>query len=437
MNTTQDLQNKLAQAQVRIEDLERVINDKARALSVGREEVRSSKSYLEAVLDTILSVLIVTDEHLFITMANQAAARLLGLDKEQILGRYLCELFPLPCACALRDSVRISDLAEFHGEQLLQLPGESRSITAFTSISGLKMNSAEYSGLVIVVTDLTKYKELERQLSQAHRLESVGQLAAGLAHEINTPIQYVRDNSRFLSEEFSHLKDFLIDVTSALQCQGEISLPTKEVLHKKAEAIQLEYLLSEIPLAAEQTRQGADHVAKIVRSMKLFSHPGVKEKIKVDLNATLESTVTVSTNEWKYVADVELNLDPNLPQVFCEPAQLAQAFLNLIINSAHAISDNTDSGRTGKGKIGITTKLLNAGNIEVCISDNGKGIADQDLSKIFDPFFTTKGPGKGTGQGLAIVHTTIVKEHHGAIVVETAPGKGCCMRITLPVQQTA
>jgi len=194
----------------------------------------------------------------------------------------------------------------------------------------------------------------------------------------------------------------------------------------------MEYLADEVPKAVQQGLEGVGRVASIVSAMKEFSHPGAKEKAHVDLNHAIETTVTIARNEWKYVADTELDLDPQLPPVPCLPGEFNQVILNLIINAAHAIADVVGDGSRGKGTITITTRRQN-NEAEIRIQDTGKGIPEKARDRVFDPFFTTKAVGKGTGQGLAIAHSVVVDKHGGSIAFETAEGKGTEFVIRLPL----
>jgi len=198
--------------------------------------------------------------------------------------------------------------------------------------------------------------------------------------------------------------------------------------------INVEYLITEIPEALKESQDGLKRVTEIVQSMKTFSHPDQKEMELVDINEMIKSTITVSRNEWKYIAEVETEFDRNLPNIPCYPGEFNQAILNLIINAAHAISDVTGNGGEGMGKISITTRCCGE-HVEIQIGDTGGGIPDGVRSRIFDPFFTTKEVGKGTGQGLSIVHSVVVKKHGGKITVDTTEGKGTTFKICLPINQ--
>jgi signal transduction histidine kinase len=251
------------------------------------------------------------------------------------------------------------------------------------------------------------------QLAEARRLESIGQLSAGIAHEINTPCQFAVDNVEFLKETFPELMQALDGDTS----------------------VDLEFLRKEIPAAIEQTREGIQRVSKIVLAMREFSHPGSADKAAVDVNRAIESTITVARNEWKYVAEVSTDLDPELPRVPCYGGPLNQAILNMIVNAAHAIA----AGRRdddAKGEIRVSTRRR--GDVAVIeIADTGTGIPEAIRHKIFDPFFTTKEVGKGTGQGLAIAHSVVVGKHGGTLEVESEEGRGTTFRITLPLDASA
>jgi signal transduction histidine kinase len=268
-------------------------------------------------------------------------------------------------------------------------------------------------------------------------MASIGQLAAGIAHEINTPTQYVGDNTRFLKEAFGNLHQLLEKYSNLFEAAKGDALTKDHIreLEKAVEEADLAYLNKETPKAIQQTLEGVEHVTKIVRSLKEFSHPGSKEMTATDINKALENTITVSRNEWKYVAEMETDFDPSLPLVPCMPGELNQVFLNMIINAAHAITDVVGDGSNGKkGTIKISTKD-NGDSVEIRISDTGTGIPEDIRSRIFDPFFTTKQVGKGTGQGLTISHSVIVEKHGGSVSLDTKMGEGTIFIIQLPIHR--
>jgi len=276
-------------------------------------------------------------------------------------------------------------------------------------------------------------KLMEIQLRQAQKLESIGQLAAGIAHEINTPTQYIGDNIRFLQASFAELESAhhaLYDLMVANK-SGHASPSLIAGTEASLARTDLGFLLEEIPKAVAQTLEGVDRVAKIVRAMKDFSHPGTGEKVLVNLNHALDTTLTVARNEWKYVAKVETDFDPALPSLPCLPGELNQVLLNLIVNAAHAIADVVADDAERKGVITASTRSLGEW-AEIRIKDTGRGIPEQIRHKIYDPFFTTKPVGKGTGQGLAIAHAVIVDQHGGTLSFETEMGVGTTFIIRLP-----
>jgi PAS domain S-box-containing protein len=288
--------------------------------------------------------------------------------------------------------------------------------------------SQAFAGWEGCITDISMLKQtleerdrLEDNLRQAQKLEAIGQLAAGIAHEINTPTQYVGDNLRFLKESFGELASLLAQLVKV----G--GAPAGKLLGDA----DFDYLKEEIPRALNQSLEGVDRVAKIVRAMKEFSHPA-REKTATDLNRAIQSTITVASNEWKYVAEVDMDLDTNLPQVHCSPAEFNQVVLNIVVNAAHAISDVVGDGGKGKGKIRVKTRA-EGDWVVVEIGDTGSGMPLHVQQRIFEPFFTTKEVGKGTGQGLAIAHNVIVDKHGGTIKVNSAPGAGTTFVIRLPI----
>jgi signal transduction histidine kinase len=276
--------------------------------------------------------------------------------------------------------------------------------------------------------------ETEQLLAQVQKLQSIGQLAAGIAHEINTPTQYVGDNIRFLSDAFGDICGVLRgcrDLLGAARA-GTMSAEMVRRLEADFERVELDYLISEIPVAVQQCLEGVDRISRIVRAMKEFAHPGREEKVPADLNKIVETTITVARNEWKYVADLKTAFDVTLPPVFCRPAEINQVILNLVINAAQAVEDVVKEGRIAKGLITVATGHRD-GWAEIRISDTGGGIPEKIRPRIFDPFFTTKEIGRGSGQGLAICHPVIVEKHKGRISFESEVGKGTTFTIALPL----
>ncbi len=284
------------------------------------------------------------------------------------------------------------------------------------------------SRALIVARDVTERQQMEVQLRHSQKLEAIGQLAAGIAHEINTPIQYVGDNAVFLQDAFQDVLDFLALLQERIEA-GEITGDWKE----KVQALDLDYLQVEIPKAIQQSLEGVGRVAKIVSAMKDFSHPGGAARERVDLNRAIESTITVSRNVWKYAATLETDFDSALPLVPCFPGEFNQVILNLLVNAAHAIEEANASKPSGStGQIRVSTRQMDD-SVEIRISDTGAGIPEAIRSRVFDPFFTTKPVGKGTGQGLSIARAVIVDKHGGTIDLLSEPGKGTTFILRLPL----
>jgi signal transduction histidine kinase len=221
----------------------------------------------------------------------------------------------------------------------------------------------------------------------------------------------------------------LLDAAKA----GEVTKGIIAEVQESIEKTDIAYLNEEIPKAIQQSIEGVERVTGIVRAMKEFSHPGTKEKELIDINKAIENTLTVSRNEWKYIADVVTEFDPSLPLVPCLPGEFNQVILNIIINAAQAIAEKNGTS-AGKGNIRVSTLKQN-GWAEIRISDTGPGIPEQIRSKIFDPFFTTKEVGKGTGQGLAIARSIIVDKHGGSITFDTISGEGTIFLLRLPMEK--
>lgn len=298
------------------------------------------------------------------------------------------------------------------------------------TISGIRDVDGNVSHYLAVKEDITEKKELESQLLQAQKLESIGQLAAGIAHEINTPIQFVGDNLHFLQDSVGDLLDLADQHLALIECAESAGVDPALIAQQRKvlEVADMDYLKEELPNAITQSLEGTDRVAEIVRAMKNFSHPGSTKISCSNLNEAIETTIIVARNEWKYVATVETDLAGDLPAVPCMLGEFNQVVLNMIVNARDAI---VESGQNGV--ISISTAC--EGNWAVVrISDTGVGMPEEVRGRIFEPFFTTKEVGKGTGQGLYIAHNMIVRKHNGEITVESAPGKGTTFVIKLPLE---
>ena len=410
------------------------------ALAILRQESRFLHSLMEHFPDRIYY----KDLHSRFLTGSQSFVRMCNLEhSSELIGLTDFDLFTEEHArAAFEDEQEIIRT----GEPKLNLEEmETWSDGRITWCSTSKAPFRDEQGCIIgtfgISRDITQRKAAERerqqmevQLRHAQKLESIGSLAAGIAHEINTPIQYIGDNTSFLGgavpmllARMDALRQFLLD----LQARQALLASGAELLDQIAD-LDLDYLAAEIPMAIRQTLDGVARVAAIVSAMKEFSHPGSEGKILADLNKAIESTLIVSRNEWKYLAKLETDLDPSLPAVPCLLGEFNQVILNLVVNAAHAIEEGLGGRNAGVlGIIKVSTHQVGQ-EVIISISDTGKGIPENIRGRIFEPFFTTKPVGKGTGQGLAIVHA-VVEKHGGRITVESEVGRGTCFHLFLPL----
>ena len=268
----------------------------------------------------------------------------------------------------------------------------------------------------------------QAELLNAQKLESVGQLAAGIAHEINTPMQYIGDNTTFLKNTVSRL---LAIANAADAATGaDATDGDRQHLAELVAKSKLPMLTERAPKAADDALTGVENVSRIVAAMKRFSHPGSPELAPVDLNESISTTMTVCRNEWKYSADITTDFG-DIPTIQGHLGELNQVWLNMIVNAAHAIAERHEGT---KGEITITTTAPDDDHVRIDITDNGAGIPQENIDRVLDPFFTTKEVGKGTGQGLAIAHQVITKAHNGTITIDSTRGEGTTFTISLPTR---
>ena len=375
-----------------------------------------------------------------ITFINQAAAEMLGWSTRELQGRSEHEIFhhsrvneapypaqDCPILFTLKAGAKQTGAADhFWRKDKSPFPVEYVSVPIW--------EGAAVTGAVVTFRDLTRQRGLESQLIHAHKLESIGQLAAGVAHEINTPMQYIGDNLHFLKQAFADVLGLLGTYDQVLAQATSTGLPDAgpEALAQARQDADLEYLLTAVPTALEGASGGVTAVSSIVRALKSFSHPGGKDKQLADINAALENTVAIARNEWKYVAEVRTELAADLPRVACFLGELNQVFLNVIVNAAQAIAEDKERGESQKGEIFVQTRCADD-CVEIRIKDSGPGIPEAIRHRIFDPFFTTKDVGKGSGQGLSVARSIVTKKHGGAIEVESASRDGTTFLIRLPI----
>jgi PAS domain S-box-containing protein len=407
------------------------------------EMLAKEKELLSISLLSIGEGIISTEIDGTITIFNSAAEIITGFSTEEALGKPLNEIFQMmdentqqviadPISYLIQINREKNKSFDYRLPLLWTKTGEKKLISG--KITPIMMNKIE-TGFIIVFDDQTENERVKSHSTLSQKMEAIGQLAAGIAHEINTPIQYIGDNVSFLNRAFLRIKEtndiYLDFIKSHLDRKVkpiEIDDLAREIDNRK-----INRYFEEFPKAFQETLDGIERVRKIVLAIREFSHPSEKEKRLADLNKAILTTITISRNEWKYFSELSTNLDPNLPLVYCQIDEINQVLLNMIVNASQSIQEKIGQNVNEKGNIVITTRQNN-GKVLITIQDTGKGIQSQVINRIFDPFFTTKGIGRGTGQGLSIAHTIIVKKHHGIITVDSVPGVGSTFTIELPLE---
>lgn len=398
---------------------------------LGRKALSEAYNEIHLIISSISSIMIGVDNNGMVTLWNDVASKLLSLSSDDVVG---LDFFALPinwnrekiaqeaAECVKSNkNIRMADILLRHQTDGIRILG--------ITLTPLFLKDKEHPGFLLIGADITERRLLEDQVGRSNKLEAIGQLAAGVAHEINTPTQLVGSNLRFLGQQLDTILGWLDKLHQQKDAaKTESKIPSLIMGSEKDVTLaQLEYFKQEAPKAIEQSLEGIDRISHIVTAMRFFTHPGSENKEIADLNQIIQNAISLSRNEWKIIAEIKTDLDPNLPGVECLPIELSQVVLNIIINAIHAIQDSGEE----KGQIVIVSRQ--AGElIEVSITDNGTGIPKEIQSKIFDPFFTTKDIGRGTGQGLAIAYTVIVKKHGGTLEFESETGKGTTFIIRLP-----
>jgi PAS domain S-box-containing protein len=399
------------------------------------DELKAAYAETELFLRSIPSIVIGIDPLGRITRWNQTATSTFGIEDGSVLGRPIED-----CGIRWFHSEIKAEIARWLATESSyrsdNLAYERDGKTRFLGLHVLRVpaKGGEQAGFIITGADVTERMGLELQLRQAQKLEGIGQLAAGIAHEINTPTQFVGDNIRFLKDSWGSVAEFL-SFCGTVQSECATGPVSHEHLQQFCELYKkcdLEYLSEHIPKALDLSLEGVKRIAKIVKGFKEFSHPGSEEKRAINLNQAIETTISVARHEWKYCADLVTAFDADLPLVPCLVGEFNQVMLNLIVNSAHAITSEVEKNGNGKGTITISTQREGEW-AKVAVADTGAGIPVEIRSRVFEPFFTTKEVGKGTGQGLAIAHAAIVNRHQGQLWFESELGQGTTFFIRLPL----
>jgi signal transduction histidine kinase len=413
------------------ERLEKLVAERTRELEQGREQYRLVVEGTQAI-PFALDV----EDGRFEYIGPQGPQRLGFEEAAWKQAGFLDRLMPRDRNGEVRQRIDDSKAGQFELEAAVLTREERRVDLRWVVNCETSENTGKHRVMRGMMLDVTEQRRLESDLAQAQKLESVGRLAAGVAHEINTPVQFVSDSVQFVRDAMDDLTEIVTRYRHLRVAaeNGEGLAAAAKAAEEAEDDADLDYILENAPVALDRAREGLGRVAAIVRSMKEFAHPDRKEMAQVDINHAIASTLVIASNEYKYVADVVTEYG-ELPAVCCYAGEINQVVLNLIVNAAHAIADVV-KGTPEKGTIRVSTRVVD-GLAEIAIADTGKGIPPEVRSRIFDPFFTTKEVGKGTGQGLAIARTVIVEKHGGTLHFETEVGKGTTFIIRLPIQGQA
>lgn len=373
----------------------------------------------ERLIEAISSVVVGIDEHGRISRWNATSESVFGVSAKDIIGRPFHELPVQWEDLELAERLLLNEQQQAsRRNELIFTDADGNRRVLGASVFPVLINGC-HRGRLVLGADLTENRLLEQQLQAAHKLEAVGQLAAGVAHEINTPMQYIGDNLEYLTTAF----DELISQLHWYSRRDESAIASEMPVSVR----RLDSLQKNVPSALSDSIEGVTHVSRIVRAMKEFSHPGMETKMSVDVNAALQTTLTVTSNEWKHVATVMTDFGVPARPIDAFAGELNQVFLNLIMNAVQAIEESA----VRPGRIDVGTRYTDD-FVEIRISDTGCGIPEEIRGRIFDPFFTTKEVGRGTGQGLALAHTVIVQKHGGRLWFETDDQAGTTFLVQLP-----
>ena len=459
----EDLEHRVERRTAEILEVNDALQQEITERETTQRELRRSKDFAETVLDSMTeSIAIVEASNFRVIGGNSVFTQSASAATAEDLPGLLCYINvntgSVPCCPRDHDCpMHGVDVGEplKSAEYVQEGTANHAQRHVEVSISPILDDIGALSGVVHVSRDITQRHlaqeslrdhaarleqtmhdlgEAQAQLLQAEKLEAIGGLAAGVAHEINTPIQYIGDNARFVEESFTEFLSTFKSVVELIGREGGFPSGSGESEYQAIlERADIEFLDEEVPRSIADVLDGVKRVSEIVRALKEFSHPGAEMKSHSDLSELVSRTVAVSRNEWKYVAEVVTEFDSDLPMVPVLSGPLAQALLVLIVNAAQAIGDETRDGRSELGTITIRTSR-DAANAVIEVTDNGPGIPEEIRDKVFEHFFTTKEVGTGSGQGLAIARSIIVKQHGGEIDFTSTVDQGTRFRISIPIE---
>ncbi|MEM6853239.1 MAG: ATP-binding protein [Planctomycetota bacterium] len=409
-----------------------------------RKTLDRERAMLKLILNTIPQGVYWKDQHSVVLGCNHGMSEMLGFEHpDQIIGTggpEDGESFTEEQLSAYRhEDLKVMKTGQprlDYEEHVRHTDGTTR--TLLTNKVPLRDQDGQIIGVLGASIDITQRKQLEHQLVHAQKMESIGQLAAGIAHEINTPTQFVSENMRFLGEAIDKFQQVIAQQERFADPDAPAMdwAERHELLHDLKDEIEYDFIYDEAPRAVQESLDGLERIRDIVTAMREFSHPSENYTQRFNLNRVVQSSATMCRNRWKYVAELQYDLDPELPEIYGNAGELGQALVNLIVNAADALelSHPREAGRAATGRITIASRRTDAW-VEVTVGDNGPGVPEDLIPRVFEPFFTTKDVGQGTGQGLSITHNVIVNKHKGQLELNNQPRNGAIFTIRLPLDR--
>ena len=409
------------------------------------DALEASSSRLAAILDHTFAGILVVDEQGSMIEVNRAAKAMFGRAGESTVGASVLDWIDEASwpVCEAAEASRIDADGHRGTEVWHEVQGRRVDGSSFPLefvITQLELSESHHK--IWILRDLTQQREaeavqkaLEQDLQRAQKLEALGTMAGGVAHEINTPVQFIGSNLAYLNDVFSDLLA-VIDSYRDLRSTALAGEDLGDALAKTAKAEEdadLDGLIVDVPEAIAQTEEGVVRVSKIVEAIKEFAHSGGETQAIIDVNHTIDSTIEVSRGEWGCLAEVTTSFAEDLPTITGDPGKFQQVILNLIINAAQAISDH---GPKSAGLIEIGTRL-DGPDIAIEVRDDGCGIPKHLHERVFEPFFTTRDVGKGTGQGLALSYKTVTEHLGGTISLLSEEGLGTSFIVRVPSRLAA
>jgi len=385
------------------------------------------KKQLSLNLNSISDGIITLNNTGNIVYTNQPLGNILEINNESVIGKKFFDTFTF--YNEKFDKVFFNPFDFIIKEEEGRLSQNFAYITETNIIKNIEVSlkpiydNDSFYGIIIIIKDLSEVYNYQTKLNLAQKMETLGLLSAGIAHEINTPLQYVNDNLHFIKESFFNLNKYINSL--------ENYIDETEYLQRLQSELETNYLRDEIPISIDSAYSGIKRIIRIIEAMKNFSHKSNNEKTLSDINKLLVDAITITRNDWKSVAEINTCFDNEKQEIFCLPDELTQVFLNLVINAVHAIKTKKENETNLVGKIDVHTSEVDD-YVIIKVEDNGCGIDSKNLNKIFEPFYTTKPPGLGTGQGLTITKDIIVNKHNGTIDVDSEINKGTIIIIKLP-----